>query len=683
VKTFLDVETLLRETVPGYQSRPPQQELAATIEMFNQANKHPVEDLGWTPVHLFGQGPVGCGKSYAYLIPMILSGMRVVVSVTTKALQDQLAQTDMPRLVALLEPHLGPIPWCVLKGRQNYFCRAAATSATEALPSLSMVMAYGAATPDWDGTQTELPFDVPDDEWWQMRADSDSCRDASCSPSNGCYAEKARLKATQSRIIVVNHALLATDLQIKATGALGMLGEYDRVVVDEAHKLADVVTNALGGQMTELSFRQLGQQMCSWAHRHAGVTIGEETDRLFERECQGLSALADSLDYAAIDLFGPDGLPLGQGGKALRIRQATLIRHQEQIARLGNALESLIPLWRRLRGALEYVPADEQEKAARTAWWRLYGRLSSLSERFASLASTDPGKVRWVEQETTRKHGKRKVVKIAPLSVAPFLAEHLFSVTPVVLVSATLAVSGRFDFLAARLGIRDYASIVVDSPFDYRRQGRLYLADLPVPTWEEDGRPSMWELAANLEIVDLVRAAGGRTLVLFPSLKHMRSAAEYLREADLGYTVLVQGEAPVGALAARFKAEETSVLFGSESFMTGFDAPGPTCSLVIVVKMMFAPKDDPMTQARCEAIEDAGGNSFFDYLLPTMILTLLQAVGRAIRSVDDIAAVAILDPRISVKNYGKQIQRRDLPPMPQVRSLAEITAFLPAPSSLD
>lgn len=662
-RTFAEAQGQLARSLPGYESRPQQVALAERVEalMARAAAHAPVRLLkdAPRPEHLWGQASTGCGKSLAYLIPAIqftaeAPARRVVVSVTTRSLQAQLCTKDLP----FLQEHLGvPFTWAQLQGRSRYFCLARSEGAEPVeVPSLGAMREQLAK--GWSGLREELPFEVPDREWAMVRAEAEECKSNECSLAykqgdEGCRAQHARAMALRAQVVVVNHALLCTDLVLHALGIPGMLGDYEALVLDEAHTLEEVAGDTIGAQITEGSFRSLTAEMRAWVQRH--------------REDADIDGALVAATNAAQDLFGR--LPEG------RVREATLVEHAEVFRGLVGALEDLRTAW---VGAakLDQVGSDDYPRAKKRRD-TVTRRLNKLAERYYEVIEADfADLVRWVEVERVQQRGRwesRKVLRTAPVSVAPFLDEHLFSRVPTALVSATLAVGGKFDYMDSRLGVGPADSIDVGTPFDYGRQARLYVpTHLPDPSGQTLKR---WEAESAQEILELIRAAGGRTLVLFTSRNHMTSVVEQIGRRVPTKLLVQDGRVPVSKLAAEFVADETSVLFGLKSLMTGFDPKGRTCSLVIIAKMPFPVPTEPVTEARCEAIEARGGRAFSEYTVPVMSLVLQQAAGRLVRHRDDRGIVAILDPRISTKSYGKRILH-DLPPMPSVANLDEAESFL-------
>lgn len=647
--TFAEAEARLAERLPAYEPRPQQQEFARAVEGVL------ARPAGGAPRHLLAQAGCGVGKSLGYLIPAVLSGRRVVVSVTTRALQGQLRDVDLP----FLQEHLGvEFTWAVLQGRGRYLCVNKLELADEGKAPVAAIL-RAAEAEGFSGLREDLPVELTDAEWHEVAAEADDCQSNGCRDRvEGCFAEQARARARACRVVVVNHALLFTDLGVKAAGGGGMLDEYDLVVMDEAHEAEEVAGSTLGSQLTEATLRSLTSEARGWAHRYAD-------------DVEALDAPVSRLLVASEEFFS--ALP-ARAGEPLRLRAASLDEVAEQYEGAYEALEAFrVAL---AEASLEHVDrADYKRAKARKD--RLVRRANATTERLVSvLADSWTGTVRWVEVERTRSGEERKVLRTAPVDVGPYLREHLFSQTPAVLVSATLAVQGRFDHVAGRLGVDGYDGLDVGTPFDFATQAKLYVpTHLPEPA---GSKVQVWEVQARQEMVDLIRASRGRALVLFTSTKRMRAAFDAV-ERQLGrtYPMRKQGDAPHGALLDWFKAETSSVLFATRSFMTGVDVQGESLSLVVVDKMPFPVPTEPLTEARCEAIEARRGNAFNEFTIPVMSLVLQQAAGRLIRHRQDRGCVAILDPRIATKYYGKKIIK-DLPPMPRVDSVDAVASFLAA-----
>lgn len=665
-RTFEDAERVLATALPGYESRAPQQALARRIEAIfaNRENfttyRGPEEEY-WDWVrpgisHLLGQAGCGTGKSLAYLIPTVLSGKRVVVSVTTKALQDQIVATDMP----FLEEHLGVnIRWALLKGRSNYLCMNRLQITTEQDAPVEVLRAVWEATqnPEFSGLREEIGFPMEDRVWSLIASDVDECKDCKYAE---CYAQRAREKAAEANVVIANHALFFTDLKIKSIGMPGMLGEYDLVVFDEAHSIEEVAGNTLGGQISEGTFAALAAQARRWGAESAD----DEGDSLVEP----IAAMARA-SRALFDRLEPGRLRTGQLNALV-----------EEFSGVYDAVDTL----RTVLGSSSYDHAKDPTRASKRRR-RLVRQCYSLVDRLAEIIGAPANEVvRWVELESRRGQQNRvPVIKVAPILVAPFLQRYLFSKTPAVLVSATLAVKGKMDYVAGRLGIHTFDSIDVGTPFDFAEQGRLYIPVMvngnPFPA-PQGQNVAAWQAMALQEIHRLVTASRGRALVLFTSIKHMRDTHASLQRMGGDLTYRMQGERGasnpelVDWLKDHSSGGPGRVLLATKSFFTGIDVPGDALSMLIITKMPFPVPTEPLTEARCEAIEMAGGSAFADYTIPVMSLELQQGVGRLIRHRGDKGVAAILDPRLVNKSYGKQILR-DLPPMAQTFDLAEVGAF--------
>lgn len=657
MKTFADAEARLAEALPDYEVRVPQQRLAQQIERIfgHEPNFYtkPIDaDEDWERedlLHGLGQAGTGVGKSLAYLIPSILSGKRVVVSVTTKALQDQLVTVDIP----FLEHHLGvPVNWALLKGRSNYLCLQKAMLVTETdVPGLTQIM-EAAKDSAFDGLREHLPVEVSNAQWAALCSESEDCNSNKCDGSN-CYAERARDAAAAADLIVANHALFMTDLLVKSWGMSGMLGEYDLVVFDEAHTLEEVAGNCLGASITEGSFGSLGAQLRRWGTEYA--------------------------DDSGESLMGPLGV-LTEKARAYfavikegRIRMAQL---NETVSEMAEVIDALGALRVALKESKFDYHADPTKASKRKRM--VSNRLNSLNNRFTEVITSPMDEmVRWVEMERQKDGSTRKVLKTAPILVSPFLSKYLFSKVPTVLVSATLVVNGAFDYITGRLGIwQRWEGLDVGTPFDYPHQGRIYIpTHLPAPKGADQ---SEWQGMALQEIYRIVTASKGRTLVLFTSYKHMKQTYEALTQMPGNLDYRMQGQRPTPELAEWLKDhtehERGKVLLATKSFFTGVNIPGEALTTVIVTKMPFPVPTEPLTEARCEAIDLNGGSSFTEYSIPMMSLELQQGAGRLIRHRNDRGVVVVLDPRLATTGYGQKVLR-DLPPMTRLTSLGALEEF--------
>ena len=661
MKTFAEAQAVLAERLPGYESRPEQERFAKHVERTLAANEDFLTHGTGLPLHAFAQAGTGTGKALGYLIPAVLSGQRVIVSVTTKALQSQLETLDLP----FLEEHLGvDLSWTVLKGRSNYVCLNRMALADESeVPRLSALVREASAR-DFGGERTDFSIEVTDAQWRMICSEADECKECGTDEALGrCFANEARVRAQECRVVVVNHALLATTLMIEAetSGQVTMLGDYDVVVIDEAHEFAEVCSSAIGGRFSLGSVRHLGNQIQSWAARFA-----EGGDSEFLAPLGVLVSSAEDLFAAFPDSREHDSVKITIDHIEAAVEQMSAF--YDAMARMGSLLKKA-----KISSDVDYVVAKKRRD-------RISSSANSLHKRFLQIVSADFTEiVRWVEyeQRKDRRTGAVdwvKVVAIAPISVAPFLSENLYAKHPTVMVSATLAVKGNFDFAARQLGVEHHVGLDVGTPFDYGQQARIYTPTLPDP---KDSGPA-WESAVIEEIIELAKASEGRTLVLFTSVAHMRRVKMAISRRLPGMTVKMQGDESVADLSRWFSQSpetgEKSVLLGVKSFFTGFDIRGEALTSVIIVKMPFPVPTEPLFAARCEKVKAEGGSDFSDLTLPMMSLVFQQAAGRLIRSKADRGVITILDPRITTKGYGRRIIK-DLPPAPVVTRLSDVTGF--------
>ena len=589
--------------------------------------------------HLVVQAGTGTGKTHAYLVPAILSGRRTMVVTATKALQEQLAERDLP----FLQEHLGTdLRFAVLKGRSNYLCRAALADAVAGadqgtlLPGartdtalLTEIVAWTGETTS--GDRSDLPRVLSNADWSRLSVGVGECPGASkCGYGDVCFAEDARHAAAEADVVVVNTHLYGVHL---ASGA-AVLPDHDVVVIDEAHALEDIAADTLGlslgpGRLEHLA----GACRGLFTGDHPAATV---LDAAAARLAVILEPLAgERVDPTAGDL----AVALVSCGEA--VAQASAAARQIDAA--GDA-------------------AIRKERLLQLA--------GHLGGDIALLGEPDGGRVVWVESAPGG-----FAIRVAPVDVGAALAERLFDDKTVILTSATLAVGGSFDPVAERLGLdrvdTPWRGLDVGSPFDYEHQALLYCAaHLPDP------RTPGYEAAMLDELEELVRAAGGRTLALFTSRRAMQAAADRLRDA-LPWQVLVQDELPRPILQSTFLDDETSVLLATMGFWQGFDAPGATCSLVVIDRLPFARPDDPLAEARRTAATKARRNAFEAVDLPAAAVRLAQGAGRLIRGGGDRGVVAVLDRRLATANYRWTLVK-SLPPMRRTKDPAEVRAFLGA-----
>ena len=593
--------------------------------------------------HLLAEAGTGSGKSLAYLVPALLSGRRVVVATATKALQDQLWRKDIPHLTE----HLGvPFTAALLKGRSNYLCLALVDAAErgdvlfDARPSISFAddvdFLSEWATQCETGDESELVVPVNPASWRALTCSPGECPGAArCHRGEDCFAEKARARAEAADLLVVNTSLYCAHL---ASGGY-VLPEHDIVIFDEAHELPDIATRAFGIDVGPGRLR---------------FVAGRLRKLIDAKKADAIARVADDLGTALDAVDGqvdPTSAPFG----------ATLVRAGEALATAANAL----------RQASD--PRDPDATAQRQAAQLLAGALDDVRR----LAAPGAGDVVWVE-------GQAKSLRSAPVEVGDRLADALFDRTPSVCVSATLGTGERFEPFARAIGLDPgaepaapdasdpglgYVAARYASPFDYREQGRLYVA-----THLPDPRQSGWQASAIAELRPLVEAAAGRALVLCTSHAGAAAFAEGLRGIE-GVAVLAQGDLPKAQLLEQFAADPHTVLVATRSFWQGVDVPGDTCVLVAIDKLPFARPDDPLERARRDRIEAAGGNAFFDVDIPRAALALAQGVGRLLRTTSDRGVVVVLDSRLATARYRKKLLDA-LPPLKRTIDAEEVRTFL-------
>lgn len=588
--------------------------------------------------HLAVQAGTGTGKSLAYLVPAIRHAQAgdttVIVSTATLALQRQLVERDLPRLVKALDPHLPRTPtFAIQKGRSNYLCLNKLT-VEEATPEsllsddISPMGTHIKRIHEWaneteTGDRDDLEPGVPDQAWRQVSVTANECLGAArCPHGEECFAEAARRRTHDVDIVVTNHALLAIDAMSDAS----ILPEHDAVIIDEAHEL--------DGRVTSVATNEMSARALTLAARRAGK-LGARSEQ------DNLESLID--DFSAV-------LALEEPGRWERISDPA----RGSFAAVRDAL-------RRTRDAISTAPAgeatsDPESFAERENLKNHLGELQDSIQRILDVFDEqDPAKhidVVWLER--SERYGDS--VAVAPLSVSALLRERLFSDQTVVLTSATLALGGNFNAMARSWGLPEgtWRSLDAGTPFNPRASGILYTAaHLPPP-----GRDGLSEETLT-EMAELITAAGGRTLGLFSSRRAAEQAAEALH-TRLPFDILVQGEDSIGALVNQFAASENVCLFGTLTLWQGVDVPGRSLSQVIIDRIPFPRPDDPLLHARSAAADAAGRSGFMDVSATHAALLMAQGAGRLLRSTTDRGVVSVLDSRLVTKRYGSFL-RASLP----------------------
>ncbi|TCT03352.1 ATP-dependent DNA helicase [Paralcaligenes ureilyticus] len=641
--------------VPDYRPRPAQLELAQAIESAIQNHGTLVAEAG-----------TGTGKTWAYLAPAFLSGAKVLVSTGTRTLQDQLFRRDLPKLREALSL---PITIALLKGRGNYVChyhlerlagdeRALKSRAEMAQLRHIQVFAQQSKTGD-KSDLAQVPEEA--DIWNRVTSTRENCLGQDCPHVRDCFVMKARRYAQDADLVVVNHALFMADLALREEGITDLLPAVNTVVFDEAHQLPDVATRFLGSSVSSHQLLDLAR-----AIEAAGLA--------YARESTNWSEIGKKLESAARELrlaAGPiDKLPG---------RKATFDAIPEPEA-FDRALDELLQVLDQCSKLLNVVTEKHPDlEAAANSCLAIRARLYHWSQpdrQGHNALHPDPdsgegdegGAVRWVEQSL---HHMR--LHQAPLSVARIFSRCRKEDQAWILTSATLSVNGDFTHFVQQLGLQDARTLSWESPFDYARQGVLYVPKaLPLPS-----HPAFTEKFVDA-LLPLIKASTGGVLVLCTTLRSVDRIADLLQDqfedSGIDRLLLRQGETSRRLLLERFRAGKNAVLVGSASFWEGIDVPGDALTLVAIDKLPFAPPDDPVLEARLARCREQGGNPFMEYQVPEAAIALKQGAGRLIRSEQDWGVLMVGDTRLVEKPYGKLLWR-GLPPFSRTREQAEVLAF--------
>ncbi|MFE1174506.1 ATP-dependent DNA helicase [Streptomyces sp. NPDC058773] len=586
--------------------------------------------------HLLVQAGTGTGKSLGYLVPALAHGERVVVATATLALQRQLVERDLPRTVDALHPLLRRRPeFAMLKGRSNYLCLHRLHEGVPQEEEDGLFDVFEQATPtsklgkdllrlrDWaDETETgdrdALTPGVSDRAWGQVSVSSRECLGASkCAYGAECFAEAARERAKLADVVVTNHALLAID----AIEGAPVLPQHEVLIIDEAHELVSRVTGVATGELTPGQVNRAVRRAAKLVNEKAAdqlQTASETFERLMELALPGrLEEIPEDLGYCLM---------------ALRDAARTVI------SALGSTRDKSV----------------QDEDAVRKQALASLENVHAVAERIANGSEYD---VVWYERHD--RFGAS--LRVAPLSVSGLLREKLFEDRSVTLTSATLKLGGDFNGVAASLGLAPegtagedvppWKGLDVGSPFDYSKQGILYVAKHLAQPGREGSRTDMLD-----ELSELIEAAGGRTLGLFSSMRAAQAAAEELR-GRLDLPILLQGEETLGELIRAFAEDARTCLFGTLSLWQGVDVPGANCQLVVMDRVPFPRPDDPLMSARQKAVEEAGGNGFMAVAATHAALLMAQGAGRLVRATGDRGVVAVLDPRVERARYGSFLRK--------------------------
>ncbi|MFN7608417.1 MAG: ATP-dependent DNA helicase, partial [Ralstonia sp.] len=656
---FADDGTLAKG-IEGYRPRSAQLTMAQAVANAIEAADSIIVEAG-----------TGTGKTYAYLVPAMLWGGKVIVSTGTKNLQDQLFLRDIPTVRKALN---APVSVALLKGRANYVCHyhVERTSQNGRLSSrqdaawLRQINLFLKTTKTGDKAElASVPENAP--VWNLVTSTRDNCLGSDCAYYKDCFVMRARKEAQQADVVVVNHHLFFADVMLKDTGMAELLPAANTIIFDEAHQLPETATLFFGETISTNQILELARDSVAEGLSHA-------------RDAVDWVAIAAPLERAARDLR----LVFRQDGSRLSIKQI------DNDAAIAKPFYEVLP---KLEQALsDFTGALEAQAERAETIEQCHRRAVALCEKLEAWVDPKPPKAPKKEGDDEGKEGESAgpvdervrwvevfansvQLHLTPLSIAPiFSRQRAGQPRAWVFTSATLSVRGNFTHYAAQLGLDRDRSMTLDSPFDYASQGLLYVPrDLPQPS---DPRFTDAVLDATLPLIE---AAGGKTFLLCTTLRAVNRAAERLTDefAQRGwdYPLLVQGQASRTELLDRFRALGNAVLIGSQSFWEGVDVRGEALSLVVIDKLPFAPPDDPVLSARMEALEKKGLSPFAVHQLPHAVITLKQGAGRLIRSETDRGVLMICDPRLVEKNYGRQIWQ-SLPPFKRTREAETAAEFL-------
>jgi ATP-dependent DNA helicase DinG len=622
----------LARAIPGYAYRSEQAVMAAAVGRALRQSEPLIVEAG-----------TGIGKTFAYLVPALLSGLHIIISTGTRTLQDQLFHRDVPLLARALGM---PVKMALLKGRANYLCRHRLDLATvqkSLIPGergaarlLARVSRWAAVTKSGDLSElTDLPEQSP--AWPLMTSTRENCLGQECPQFSRCHVFDARRNAQSAAIVVVNHHLLLADLALKNEGFGDLLPGAEAVILDEAHQVPDIAAQFFGEnwsvRQVQLLMRDITAELSAAAIRAPSIV----------EAVLGIDAHLEALRFA---------LRRGAG--------------RYEWSDLPDAFLESLP---DIETALSDVADQLNGLGGGAGTANCARRAAGLANGLAALRELpEEAGLRWVEAGANG-----MLLQFTPFEIAERLREYVESRPCAwVFTSATLAIGDDFSHFAARVGLPEARTLRIESPFDYRTQARLFLP----PRMPDPAHPSYADKFIDA-CAPLLEASGGRAFLLYTSYRALAEGVRALkaRFPNPDFPVLVQGEAPREALLNRFRDLGNAVLLATGSFWEGVDVKGEALSIVAIDKLPFAAPDDPLLKARLEGIRRRGGNPFFEYQLPQAVLALKQGVGRLIRDFDDFGVIVIGDPRLTTKNYGRAFLD-SMPPSPIVTDASIAAKFL-------
>ena len=634
VDRFFSDQSPLAEMVASFRPRAQQRDMALAVAEAIRDNAILVAEAG-----------TGTGKTFAYLVPALLAGGKVVISTGTKNLQDQLFQKDLPMVRDALK---APVTVALLKGRSNYVCHYHLELAQsnglfktrEDARHLAKIVTYAKVSQSGDKSGlADVPENAP--IWMHVTSTRDNCLGQECPKHDECFVLKARKEAMEADVIVVNHHLFFADVMLRDEGVAELLPACNTVIFDEAHQLPETASLFFGESVSTSQLLDLATDA-----RIEALTSA--------KDFAALPVACDELEKAARDLrlaFKREGRMAADATASIKEFAPALRTLSEKLAQLTDLLEK----------------QAERSEGLESCWLRAQALVQELKEWQDGVV---PETVRWLE---VFHHSLQ--LNTTPLSIADIFARQISGHPRAwIFTSATLAVKQNFAHYQNEMGLLEARTACWDSPFNYQEQALLYVPqNLPEPNTEG------YTDAVVQAALPLIEASKGRAFLLFTSLRAMQHAYEILQaefdRKNLKYPLLIQGEGSRNELLTRFREHGNAVLLGSQSFWEGVDVRGEALSLVIIDKLPFAPPDDPVLAARIAELNRQGRNAFMEYQLPRAIINLKQGAGRLIRDETDKGVLMICDPRLISKPYGKRIWQ-SLPPFKRTRIEAEAVAFL-------
>ena len=642
-------EGLIATAHPEYEFRPGQVEMARAVMRAFEEQRHLIVEAG-----------TGTGKTLAYLVPAVAAALggrgRVIISTGTKNLQEQLMEKDIPFLQSVLPKAFKAT---YMKGRNNYLClnRLARAQSAPVLEGLEEVDYFQDvchwSTQSETGDRAELA-NLPESLsfWRHIDARTESCLGQKCPDFDPCFITRMRDRAQEADIIVVNHHLFFADLNLRDNSYGSVLPDYTAVILDEAHLIEDVASEYFGSQVSNYQIEDLIRDLSALPLEDPDV------DRELTNSTARLLRFADNFWMGFRDGRGDEGrYPIVPGTFARRKSDGEF--EPTQLGELYLFVEQAIE---RVESTLDAMADKTPDVDA------LIRRLRQIRFDLEFIVTgIDKKFVYWLERRN-----RGVFLRASPIDVAGLLQDKLFENVPtVVLTSATLSSGGNFTFIRDRLGLDTADDLIAESTFDYEQQAILYL-----PPRMPDPRSNEWATAAANEVIKILNATEGRAFVLSTSFVGMQSLFENVW-AEIKYPCLVQGSAAKGQLLKQFRETPNAVLFATSSFWQGVDVRGQQLSCVIIDKLPFAVPSDPLVAARQRYIEDSGGSSFYQYSVPQAIISLKQGLGRLIRSTTDRGVLAVLDPRLRTKGYGRTFLQ-SLPPCRVTSRIEDLSGILVA-----